>query len=189
MLVDRALETALRFHANQRRKGTAVPYVVHPLAVGILLARAGCSEEVIAAGLLHDTLEDTSMTEDQLRTTFGQAVASLVTACSEPEKSLPWETRKKHTLALVADAALEVRVIVCADKLHNVRTMAEDRKRVGEDVWKRFSRGRAEQAWYYKELVRILCERKDLGIYGPLFFALKKGVQALFGGEEEISGA
>jgi (p)ppGpp synthase/HD superfamily hydrolase len=181
MLIDLAIETALKFHAGQFRKGADIPYAVHPLAVGMILAGAGCSDEVIAAGILHDTLEDTSMTVDEVRNRFGREVASMVMACSEPDKSLPWEIRKQHTIASMKNAPLEVRVIVCADKLHNVRTMAGDLKKVGEHIWERFNRGRGEQAWYYKSLVRVLCEREDQGGYAPLFSAFKNEVERLFG--------
>jgi (p)ppGpp synthase/HD superfamily hydrolase len=179
MLIDLAIETALKFHAGQFRKGADIPYAVHPLAVGMILAGAGCSDEVIAAGILHDTLEDTSMTVDEVRNRFGREVASMVMACSEPDKSLPWEIRKQHTIASMKNAPLEVRVIVCADKLHNLRTMAGELKKTGEDLWKRFNRGRTEQAWYYKSLVRAVCERKDQGKYAPLFLAFKNEVERL----------
>ena len=181
MLVDLAIETALKFHVGQFRKGADIPYVAHPLAVGIILAGAGCSDEVIAAGILHDTLEDTSMTVDEVRNRFGREVASMVMACSEPDKSLPWEIRKQHTTASMKNAPLEVRAIVCADKLHNLRTMAGELKKAGEDLWKRFNRGKTDQAWYYKSLVLAICERKDQGKYAPLFLAFKKEVEELFG--------
>jgi len=180
MLVDQAIETALKYHAGGRRKGTNVPYAVHPLAVGIILAAAGCSGEVIAAGILHDTLEDTSLTANEIRESFGHEVASLVAACTEPDKSLPWETRKEHTLASMEKAPLEARLIVCADKLHNIRTIAQDRKEVGERVWRRFNRGKSDQEWYYRGLVRVLCSRGDQGEYASLFTTFKKAVEDLF---------
>lgn len=180
MLVDQAIETALKYHAGERRKGTNVPYAVHPLAVGMILAAAGCSGQVIAAGILHDTLEDTSLTAHELRRTFGHEVASLVAACTEPDKSLPWETRKEHTLASMEKAPLLVRLIVCADKLHNIRTIAEDREKVGEIIWDRFNRGESDQEWYYRGLVRVLRSRGDQGEYGSLFMAFEEAVEDLF---------
>lgn len=180
MLVDLAIETALKFHAGKQKKGTIIPYVIHPLAVGVILAAAGCSEEWIAAGILHDTLEDTSLGPEQIRDVFGHGVASLVAACTEPDKSLPWESRKEHTLASLEKAPLEVRVIVCADKLHNVRAIAEDRQKAGESVWERFNRGKSKQEWYYRGLVRVLCNRKDRGRYAPLFLAFEEAVEDLF---------
>ena len=180
MLVDLAIKTALKYHAGGRRKGTNVPYVVHPLALGMIFAAAGCSEEVIAAGILHDTIEDTSLTAHELRETFGSGVALLVAACTEPDKSLPWETRKEHTLASMEKAPLEARLIVCADKLHNVRTIAEDREKSGESIWGRFNRGKSDQEWYYRGLVRVLCNREDQEEYASLFTAFKEAVEDLF---------
>jgi (p)ppGpp synthase/HD superfamily hydrolase len=181
ILVDLAIETALKSHAGQHRKGTDIPYAVHPLAVGMILAGAGCSDEVIAAGILHDTLEDTPITADQIQKIFGDTVTSLVVACSEPDKSLPWEIRKKQLIVSMKNAALEVRVIACADKLHNLRTMVRDREEVGEDLWNRFKRGKSAQAWYYKEFVEALCQSSEQGKYEWLFQTLKEEVESFFG--------
>jgi (p)ppGpp synthase/HD superfamily hydrolase len=181
MLIDSAIETALKFHAGQQRKGTDIPYVVHTLAVGMILAGAGCSDEVIAAGILHDMLEDTTVTIDEIQDMFGDRVASLIVACSEPDKSLPWEIRKQRFIASLKNAPLDVRVVTCADKLHNLRTMVRDRGALGDDIWKRFNRGRGEQAWYYGKLVEILCKRSDQGKYGWLFQNLKEEVESFFG--------
>ena len=188
-MIDSAIEAALRSHGNQPRKGTDVPYVVHPVAVGILLAKAGCRDEIIVAGILHDTLEDTSMTLDDIRGVFGGEVASLVLACSEPDKSLDWEERKAHTIEFLKTASLEVRTIACADKLHNIRTIVEEEKRVGPKIWRRFNRGKAEQEWYYKELVRVLGDREDQEPYASLFEALRKEVEDLFGASRETAGS
>ena len=95
--------------------------------MGFILAKAGCSDEVIAAGILHNALEDTLMTIERIERMFGRGVAALVTACSEPDKSLPWEIRKKRFIDSIKKAPLDVRVIASADKLHNLRTMVRDR--------------------------------------------------------------
>jgi (p)ppGpp synthase/HD superfamily hydrolase len=180
ILIDLAIETALKSHAGQQRKGTDIPYAVHPLAVGMILAGAGCSDEVIAAGILHDTIEDTAIAIDQIQAMFGDKVASLVAACSEPDKSLPWEIRKRQLIASMKNAVPDVRVIACADKLHNLRTMVRDRELVGEDFWNRFNRGRSAQAWYYKEFVEALCQSSDQGKYEWLFQTLRAEVQRFF---------
>ena len=104
-MINNAIDVAMRAHQNQFRKGTAIPYVTHPLAVGIILAKAGCADEVIVAGILHDTVEDTPMTLDNLRDLFGEKVADIVKGASEPDKSLPWEDRKRHTLNFLKTAS------------------------------------------------------------------------------------
>ena len=106
-LVEKAIEMAVQAHANQKRKGTDQPYIVHPLSVGMLLMKHGYPEHLVIAGLLHDTLEDTDLTEEEIRRVFGDPVAELVRGCSEPDKSLPWEERKKHTLSYLQTAPMK----------------------------------------------------------------------------------
>jgi len=157
-MIDLAIEVAAKAHRGQVRKGTGIPYISHPYAVGLMLAQAGCADELIAAGILHDTLEDTYITLDYIRERFGDKIASIVEGCSEPDKGAPWEVRKVHTLEYLRTAPREVRVVSCADKLHNLRTIATAYEEMGERVWVRFKRGRAEQEWYYRGLVESLCD-------------------------------
>ena len=96
---------------------------------------------MVVAGILHDTVEDTSLTLDYIREKFGSGVAQIVQGCSEPDKSLPWEQRKQHTVEFLKTASLEVRAVTCADKLHNLLTIIADYELVGDNVWDRFSRG------------------------------------------------
>jgi hypothetical protein len=107
-MVQKALAVAAAAHRGQVRKGSGRPYILHPVAVAQLLVEAGCGNEVVAAGLLHDTLEDTSLTLGELRGWFGGKVASIVAGCSEPHKSVPWEQRKGHTLKILKTAPWEV---------------------------------------------------------------------------------
>ena len=96
---------------------------------------------------------------------------------SEPDKSLSWEERKANTLRALPGAAEEIRLVIAADKLDNIRSIETDRKRIGEAIWERFNRGKEKQAWYYREVSRIL------GRDHPLFTALAREVEALFGPE------
>src|SRR5205814_6539887 len=124
-MINVAIEVAARAHYGQVRKGTDIPYISHPYAVGMMLARTGCPEEIITAGILHDTVEDTNITLEYLREKFGEKVASIVEGCSEPHHgSAPWEARKAHTLEYLRNAPWEVKVVTCADKLHNIGTIA-----------------------------------------------------------------
>ena len=108
VMIDLAIEVAVKAHQNQFRKGTDITYITHPLAVGIMLAKAGCSDEVIIAGILHDTVEDTPATLDYIKDTFGEEVSLIVNGASEPDKSLPWEERKSHTQDFLKGASREV---------------------------------------------------------------------------------
>src|SRR5438552_18238482 len=97
---EKALDFAAKAHAavNQERKGTDFPYIAHPIRVAEILDRFECDEDAIVAGFLHDTVEDANVTADELSAAFGQRVATLVTAVSEPDKSLPSKTRKEQTI-------------------------------------------------------------------------------------------
>ncbi len=180
-IIDRAITLAVKAHHHQKRKSEDLPFIAHPFAVGIILSRVGCPEEVIAAGILHDTVEDTQVTLDDIRRQFGSRIACMVEGASEPDKSLPWEERKAHTVESLKTAPLEVKVVVCADKLHNVKTIAGARKRIGERVWDRFRRGREQQEWYYRSMVEGLAPDTDHEGYRRLFAEYKLAVEELFG--------
>ena len=180
-LIDSAIEVAAKAHRNQVRRGTDIPYITHPFAVGILLSQVDCSDEVIAAGILHDTVEDTAITLEFIQENFGEKVASIVKGCSEPDKSLPWEERKNHTIESLETASMEVRLVVCSDKLHNIRTIASDYNKIGDEVWERFKRGKEKQEWYYRNLIESLNTKSENKSYLELFKLLRDEVENLFG--------
>lgn len=174
-MLDTAIELAARAHRGQLRKGTDVPYIAHPFGVGLILARAGYDEEVIIAGILHDTVEDTDVTLERVEETFGARVAAIVRGCSEPDKDLPWEDRKHHTIEQLATASIEVQAVTCADKLHNVRSLMAALREEGPGVWARFNRGREQQAWYYRGLAEVFRRRE-----GELFQSFATLVDEVF---------
>ena len=155
-MIKRAIELAAKAHHNQFRKGTDTPYFAHPCNVGVILAQNGCPEAVVAAGILHDTIEDTPLTIEDIRTQFGNEVSTIVEGCSEPDKSLSWMERKQHTIDFLAKAPMEVKFVTCADKLDNISSIALDYDELGEDFWQRFNAGKEEQSWYYHGLVNSL---------------------------------
>lgn len=177
-LIERAINFAALAHHGQMRKRTNIPYITHPFAVGMLLQKAGCSDEVIVAGILHDTLEDTPTTYNQLVSHFGEKVAKLVKAASEPQKHLPWKERKQATIAQLKDLSLEEIQVITADKLHNLKSIRADYEVYGEKVWERFNRGREDQYWYYSSIVKELKPRQQ---EFPLIQALEKEVMLVFG--------
>ena len=121
-----AIELAARAHRCQVRKGTEIPYIVHPLAVAGILIHANCPEHLVIAGILHDTLEDTPLTLEEIRSQFGREVADLVVALSEPDKKAPWEERKAHTIDhLEQKATPDVLLVSVADKLDNMRAIRD----------------------------------------------------------------
>lgn len=159
-IIEKAINFSATVHQDQKRKATNIPYIAHPFAVGMLLQREGCGDEVVAAGILHDTIEDTVVTYEELKAHFGVKVANLVNAASEQDKRLPWEQRKQHTIDMLKSASLDEIYIITADKLHNLRSIRQDLITQGEKVWERFSRGKKEQYWYYSNIVKQLIKRK-----------------------------
>ena len=133
-LIDLAIEVAIIAHQKQVRKGTDIPYITHPLAVGIILAQTGCSEEVITAGILHDTVEDTNITLDDLRDQFGEKVSTFVKGASEPDRALPWEDRKRHTTDHNRNQTIANHISRTVQVLHELKTQNshDDQSQVSE---------------------------------------------------------
>lgn len=177
-VIEQAINFAARAHRNQNRKSTDIPYITHPFAVGMLLQKAKCCDDVIAAGILHDTLEDTSTTKEELEKQFGTRITNLVIAASENDKSLPWEMRKQHTIDHLKTAYLEVIQVITADKLHNLSSIRADIEQFGDETWSRFNRGKSDQHWYYGSIVKVLLTRKTEFM---LIEELEKVVLEVFG--------
>ena len=193
-MIRNTLKFAAVDHKEGVRKGSNVPYIVHPFEVALILQENGMEERIIAAGLLHDTLEDTELTTEQIRQEFGDDILQLVLGASEElearEETL-WEERKKHTIEYLKTAPIDVKYIVCADKLSNMRSMLAEYEKEGEKIWDCFMNGdkkingskysreykREKQKWYYENLVKNLQELEGLKMYEEL----KEAVRELFG--------
>jgi len=182
--LDQAIQLAAGAHEGQYRKGTKIPYITHPFAVAMLLQTYGYGQDLVIAGLLHDVLEDTVVTYDEINVQFGHQVAELVFAASEPDKSLLWKERKDHTLESVRSASLDVKILVCADKLHNLRSILADLTQYGSVVWERFHSGvkysgREAQVWYYTGILESLYAELPMDQDIPIFAAYRQEVLAL----------
>lgn len=177
----KALTFAAEAHggARQARKGTEFPYLIHPLRVAAILYRFQYPEHLVVAGLLHDTIEDTHVAEEDLAEAFGAEVARVVVGVSEPDKSLPWKDRKRHTLTYLRERAdPDVLAVAAADKLDNVRSIQETLADVGpKKTWALFNETRAQQRWYYRGLADIFVERDPRA---RLFQTLQVETSALF---------
>jgi (p)ppGpp synthase/HD superfamily hydrolase len=151
-VVDVATNIALTAHWDQKRKSDGSPYITHPFAVALMLQKHGFREAVVAAGLLHDVLEDTSVTRDQLVLAVGEEVVGMVAALSE-DKSKSWEERKRTYIATVSAAPDEVKAISTADKISNLSDTLDQCREDPATFWKKFTRGLPEQRWYYRTFV------------------------------------
>jgi (p)ppGpp synthase/HD superfamily hydrolase len=176
-----AIGFAAEAHRGHFRKGTKIPYIVHPLNVAKILIDACCPDDVVVAGILHDTVEDTPVSLDEIRRRFGEAVARIVEGASEPEKSKSWEQRKTRTIRFLETAPEDVLFASCADKIDNLEAIREDEGRVGEEVWARFRRGRDQQEWYYRSVLATLEERLIAEPRLSLVSRLEKAVAEVFG--------
>lgn len=150
-MLNEAIVFATKAHEGQFRKGTMRPYIIHPIAVADIVMTMTWDEEVIAAAVLHDTIEDCpGVTEEILRERFGNRVASLV-RCESEDKSKTWEERKSDTIRSLWDAPRELKMIALADKLANMRDIAREYPFYGEDFWARFRmQSKLAIGWYYK---------------------------------------
>ena len=158
-----AVAYGVRLHAEQARKGTAIPYVTHLFSVCSLVLEDGGDEDQAIAAMLHDGPEDQGGQPilDEIRRRFGDEVARLVDGLSDTlEDPKPaWWLRKKTYLARLNEEPISVLRVSLADKLHNLRSMAVDHESVGESVWGRFSAGWDEQAWYFRSLLEVFERR------------------------------
>lgn len=140
-------------HRGQRRKITGEPYFSHPFNVARILQQAGFGTDVVVAGLLHDVVEDTPITIEEIETEFGKHVAQLVAAHTE-NKDLSWEERKAHTIEVVRNGSLEEKAIIVADKLDNLTSVKYALSSEGDRVWNYFKRGYSLQKWYNQSVVK-----------------------------------
>ena len=146
--LDEAIRFATERHTGQTRKGTNIPYILHPLEVLQILYSMRADSELLIAGVLHDTVEDTDTTLDEIRERFGSDVAELVASNSE-DKSKTWEERKQHTIDTLPSVPYRVKQLIFADKLANLRSIAYDFRNLGDKLWERFNAPAEKQAWYY----------------------------------------
>lgn len=159
-LVFKAIRLVADAHEGQYRKGTRLPYIVHLVNVMKTLVDLGCDDEIVAAGILHDVVEDTSLELKDVEGYFGNRVASLVKGASEVremdngyDEIASWQTRKEHTIAFLASEAKEDQLLItCADKLDNITAIKEDYLKLGEALWERFNAGKERQHWYYTQM-------------------------------------
>ncbi len=157
---EEALVLAAQLHARQVRKGTAIPYISHLLAVTSLVLENGGGEDEAIAALLHDAIEDQggAETREEIRRRFGDAVAAIVDGCSDTDviPKPPWRERKERYIAHLRAAPPAVRLVSAADKLHNVRSILADYRVFGEVLWRRFNGGKAGTLWYYRSVTDTL---------------------------------
>ena len=164
---DKAIEFAVKAHSGAVRKGTETPYIVHPMEAAAIVATMTNDVDVLCAAVLHDTVEDSDFTIEDVRAEFGDGVARLVASESENKREdLPahetWKIRKQETLEHLKDAPVEVKMVTLGDKLSNIRAIYRDYSTLGDKLWDRFNqKDKNEHGWYYKGVAD--CLKDELG--------------------------
>ena len=164
-LLDEAIIFATRAHSGQYRKGTQTPYILHPLESAAIVASMTDDLEVIAAVVLHDTVEDALIPLDEISAKFGARVAGLVKSETENKREdLPasdtWLIRKQETIHhLSNEMDLAVKMVTLGDKLSNIRAMYRDHLQLGDQLWERFNQHDPKMhAWYYRAVADVTIE-------------------------------
>ena len=163
--LDYAILFATKAHDGQRRKTDNVDMIFHPFTVGMILQRAGMNEDTVIAGILHDVVEDTKYTINDIEKIFGNNVRKIVDEVTE-NKSLEWKQRKIEAIEKVRKASFEGKMVECADKINNLESLYDLLKEKGEEVWKKFNKQYQEQKWYYTEIYKEVIENAE---YNDLF--------------------
>lgn len=151
---ERAIALALDAHGAQTRKGDrTTPYIVHPVTVALILSRYSDDEDTIIAGLLHDTLEDTDLTEEEIEREFGPKVLGMVKDVTEPRlPGLSWDTRKVRYLRHLQTAPHGSLLVASADKIANLISMVAAHAAQGDALWERFDAPPAEKLGFYRRV-------------------------------------
>ena len=157
--IAQAAAWATELHDGQFRTGTPLPYIVHPAAVAALVAADGGSEDEIIAAWLHDVVEDTDATIEQVRERFGNDVAAIVATCTDTtQRPKPkWKPRKEAWLATLGSATpVGAWRVIAADKLHNINSTLHDLDAIGDAVWAKFAAKPVEQRWYFTRIADVV---------------------------------
>jgi (p)ppGpp synthase/HD superfamily hydrolase len=174
-LIDRAAVFAAVSHKDQKRKSpeAEIPYLQHPYMVGLILLRAGFDDEVVAAGILHDVLEDTSTTFQELEEAFGARIAQLVSHVTEEDKSIPWERRKELHLERIRRAPIEARAIATADKIHNIRSIITSLQS-GANIWSRLKADPSSQMDRFERTLSVVSDQWEHPLVAELASVLEQ---------------
>ncbi len=164
-MLNKAIKFATDAHNGATRKGSDIPYILHPLEAAAIVSRLTDDKDLIIAALLHDTIEDTKITYEDIKKEFGERIANLVKNESE-DKSKTWHERKSYTLNTLKNAPLEIKIITMGDKLSNMRSMASDYQKIGDLLWDRFNeKNKSVQGWYYRGFLDCFEELKSTQEY------------------------
>lgn len=163
-LLDRAIIFAVNAHAGTERRGKGFPYIVHPMEAVEIVATITPDQELLAAAALHDTVEDTNVSIEEIRRDFGDRIASLVAAESDVfedgvSEEDSWHARKQAAITRLSKAPHDAKIVALGDKLSNMRAIARDYAMQGDELWKIFhAKDKKDHEWHYRGLADALRE-------------------------------
>lgn len=170
MLYNYKISRAIRFstkthevYQKQKRKGKDIPYITHPLTVGLILSRAGADEDTVVAGILHDTIEDSvsekKVSKEMLEKRFSKEVAELVQSVTETDKELPWDVRKSEALEHIKTFSHNSLLVKSADIISNTTELIEDYEQDGEEVFTRFNAPKDKLLQHYLRVIAAIIDK------------------------------
>lgn len=171
MLLDKAIVFAVNAHHNTERRGKGFPYIVHPMEAVEIVATITPNQELLAAAALHDTIEDTDVTVEDIRREFGDRIANIVYAESDQftegvSEEDSWHHRKRAAIDRLARASRDAKIVAMGDKLSNMRAIARDYAMKGDELWSIFHvKDKAAHEWHYRSLATSLSELSDTFAY------------------------
>lgn len=182
--VDKAIKFAVDAHSNTERRGKGFPYVIHVLEAMEIVATLTNDPNLLAAACLHDTVEDTNVTLDQIRKEFGDTVAQLVELesdknCDSSTENATWTSRKQKAMERLEKAPREAKIVAMGDKLSNMRAIARDYRKKGDELWGIFHapNGKSDHEWHYRGLAIALSDLAGTEAYSEF----TKHIEDVFG--------
>lgn len=175
-LFDKAAKFAIDAHHNTERRGKGYPYIIHPMEAASIVASVTNDPEMLAAAILHDTVEDTDVTLDQIREVFGDRVATLVEHETAPASDhLTWREKRTIQVEQLASASYDCKVVAIGDKLSNLRGITRDCRLYGDATWKLFHApdGKADIEWYYRSMGEALRDLSETLAYKEFVWLLE----------------
>lgn len=186
-LVTQAAVFAANAHDGATRKGSRIPYIVHPMEAAAIAATLTDDPHVVAAAMLHDVMEDCGVSFEELRARFGERVATLVRDESQsegPDSRAPWSLRKREAVRRLARGSRDAMIICLSDKLSNMRAIYRDVLREGDSVFLRFNQhDKRQHAWYYRSCAALM--EGELG-QTMAFRELSQLIAQVFSGVESL---
>ena len=170
-VLDRAIIFAVKAHSGTERRGKGYPYIVHPMEAVEIVATMTRDQELLAAAALHDTVEDTDVSVEQIRAEFGDRVAALVAAESDEmpagvSEEASWHSRKQAAINRLSKAGRDAKMVALGDKLSNMRAIARDYAVQGDALWDLFhAKDPKDHAWHYRGLADALKELEGTFAY------------------------